>query len=130
MQKIINNLITLTVPQEADLQVQLPDMRYANWATISPDPATVEEWNQACLFTVTSYSGQAMNYNYSVVRDEKVSGGKCDTGHAGGTGGLCRREGKILEGNLIIGEKTVPATEYDTVKNLSSLASLRRSGEI
>ena len=122
--EIINNLITLTVPQEADLQGATARYEICELATISPDPATVEEWNQACLFTVTSYSGQARNYNYSVVRDEKVSGGNVILATQAELEAFAAEKVKILEGNLIIGEKTVPATEYDTVKNLSSLASL------
>ena len=122
--EIVNDLVTLTIPQDADLQGAVAIYEICEMATISPDPATVADWNQACLFTVTSYSGEARNYSYSVVRDEKVSGGNVILATQAELEAFAAEKVKILEGNLIIGEKTVPATEYDTVKNLSSLASL------
>ena len=122
--EIVNDLVTLTIPQDADLQGAVAIYEICEMATISPDPATVADWNQACLFTVTSYSGEARNYSYSVVRDEKVSGGNVILTTQAELEAFAAENVRILDGNLIIGENMIPATEYDTVKSLSSLSCL------
>ena len=122
--EIVNDLVTLTIPQEVDLQGATATYQICEMATISPDPATITEWNEAHLFTVTSYGGEARNYSYSVVRDEKVSGGNVILTTQAELEAFAAENVRILDGNLIIGENMIPATEYDTVKSLSSLSCL------
>ena len=122
--EIVNDLVTLTIPQEVDLQGATATYEICELATISPDPATIAEWNEAHLFTVTSYGGEARNYSYSVVRDEKVSGGNVILTTQADVEAFAAENIKILEGNLIIGVEKIPEIEYDTIKTLAPLAGL------
>ena len=122
--EIVNDLVTLTIPQEVDLQGATATYQICEMATISPDPATITEWNEARLFTVTSYSGESRNYNYSVMREEKISGGNVILATQADVEAFAAENIKILDGNLIIGEDEIPGVEYDTIKTLAPLAGL------
>ena len=122
--EIVNDLVTLTIPQDVDLQGATATYQICEMATISPDPATIAEWNEARLFTVTSYSGESRNYNYSVVREEKIADGNVILATQADVEAFAAEKIMVLDGNLIIGEEEIPETEYDTIKTLASLAGL------
>jgi hypothetical protein len=60
--------IVITAPEQLSLSGATATVTLSENATITPDPATITDWNMAQTFTVTAYNGTAHRYDYSVER--------------------------------------------------------------
>lgn len=69
---IEGNSITITVPVGTSLEGAAAEFEYSEGATLSPDPATVEDWSKEQKFTVTSVSGRTNEYVYSIIADDNM----------------------------------------------------------
>jgi hypothetical protein len=62
------NAVVITAPERVSLSGAAASVTLSENAAITPDPATVTDWDAAQTFTVTSYSGSKRTYAYSVER--------------------------------------------------------------
>jgi hypothetical protein len=60
--------IVITAPERFSLAGAAASVTLSENATITPEPATITDWNTAQTFTVISYSGATHHYDYSVER--------------------------------------------------------------
>ena len=60
--------IVITAPERFSLSGATATVTLSENATITPDPATIADWNTAQTFTVTAYNGTAHRYDYSIER--------------------------------------------------------------
>jgi hypothetical protein len=65
---VSSEAITITAPERFSLSGAKATVRLSENATISPDPATITDWDATQTFTVTSYNGAKHSYAYSVER--------------------------------------------------------------
>ena len=69
--------ITVTVPEDINLEGFTAEYRLSEKSGIDPDPATITDWDAAQTFTVTAYNGTSASYTCTVKR---LAGGKTHSG--------------------------------------------------
>ena len=97
-------------------------------ASINPDPASISDWGNDHLFRVEAYGGSYESYRYSVKYTENIESGtllfttqeEVDAFASSGT--------TTVSGSVIIGAEKEPSSQYDTIKNVDALASLKEIG--
>jgi hypothetical protein len=62
------NTIVITAPERFSLSGATASVTISENATITPNPATVTDWDTEQTFTVTSYNGRKNTYTYSIER--------------------------------------------------------------
>lgn len=93
-------------------------------AKISPDPASITNWNEEALFVVTSYNGERKTYKYVVERNNVSVPGtialytQADVDAFGASGVT------LVAGNLIIGRPS----GSDSIRTLLPLTNLKEIG--
>jgi hypothetical protein len=65
---ISSGAVVLTAPEQLPLSGATATVKLSENATISPDPATITDWDAAQTFTVTAHDGTNQAYAYSVER--------------------------------------------------------------
>lgn len=120
--------ILLAVPYGVSLSGAAAEYKLCENASINPDPASISDWNSEYLFRVEAYNGGYESYRYSVKYTENVENetivfttqAEIDAFASSGT--------TIVNGSVIIGAEKEPASQYDTIKNVEALASLKEIG--
>ena len=120
--------ILVTVPSGTSLSGASVEYDLCENASINPDPASISDWNSEYLFRVEAYNGGYESYRYSVKYTENVENetivfttqAEIDAFASSGT--------TIVNGSVIIGAEKEPASQYDTIKNVEALASLKEIG--
>ncbi len=120
--------ILVTVPSGTSLSGASVEYDLCENASINPDPASISDWNSEYLFRVEAYNGGYESYRYSVRYTENVENetivfttqAEMDAFASSGT--------TIVNGSVIIGAEKEPVSQYDTIKNIDALASLKEIG--
>ena len=120
--------ILLAVPYGVSLSGAAAEYKLCENASINPDPASISDWGNEYLFRVEAYGGSYESYRYSVKYTENIESGtllfttqeEVDAFASSGT--------TIVEGSVIIGAEREPSSQYDTIRNIDALASLKVIG--
>lgn len=118
---IAGDLITVTVPEGLSLNLARASVQVSEGATIAPDPAEIDAWEEERLFVVTARDGSRTVYKYTVAREGLVHDGAVtlltqEELERFGQSGVTR-----IEGDLVIGS---PAGA-DSITSLAPLSALR-----
>lgn len=117
--------IVITVPVNVDLTGATVTYELCEQATVSPDPATIETWNDDQQFRIKAYNGATADYTYSVSRTEVSNPGDVALLTQADVEALGQSGTTVIDGNLIVGTGA-PADEETAIKDLSPLRSLTR----
>ncbi len=120
--------ILLPVPYGVSLSGATAEYMLCENASINPDPASISDWGNDHLFRVEAYDGSYESYRYGVEYTENIEEGtilfttqeEVDAFASSGT--------TIVEGSVIIGAEREPSSQYDTIRNIDALASLKVIG--
>lgn len=120
--------ILLAVPYGVSLSGAAAEYKLCENASINPDPASISDWSEDHLFRVEAYDGSYESYRYSVEYTENTESGtllfttqeEVDAFASSGT--------TTVSGSVIIGAEKEPSSQYDTIKNVDGLASLKEIG--
>lgn len=120
--------ILVTVPSGTSLSGASVEYDLCENASINPDPASISDWGNDHLFRVEAYDGSYESYRYSVEYTENIESGtllfttqeEVDAFASSGT--------TTVSGSVIIGAEKEPSSQYDTIKNVDGLASLKEIG--
>lgn len=120
--------ILLPVPYGVSLSGATAEYMLCENASINPDPASISDWGDEYLFRVEAYDGSYESYRYGVEYTENIEEGtilfttqeEVDAFASSGT--------TIVEGSVIIGAEREPSSQYDTIRNIDALASLKVIG--
>lgn len=120
--------ILVTVPSGTSLSGASVEYDLCENASINPDPASISDWSEDHLFRVEAYDGSYESYRYSVEYTENTESGtllfttqeEVDAFASSGT--------TTVSGSVIIGAEKEPSSQYDTIKNVDGLASLKEIG--
>ena len=120
--------ILLPVPYGVSLSGATAEYMLCENASINPDPASISDWGDEYLFRVEAYDGSYESYRYGVEYTENIEEGtilfttqeEVDAFASSGT--------TIVEGSVIIGAEREPYSQYDTIRNIDALASLKVIG--
>lgn len=119
---IDGNDITVTVPYTVSLQGAVATVAYTSSATILPDPATVDEWDDEQIFRVTSYNGEVNEYTYRAVKEEISSEGDVELKTAADIAAFAEAGTSVVKGNLTIG--TDDGEEIESVEALTKIKQI------
>lgn len=126
---ITDTLIEIAVPLNVDLKDARIDYSLSEYATITPDPTTITNWENPLEFVVTSYNQSAKRYMYRVKYTDVVSEGNVVLTTQASVDTFAGLRNSIISGSLIIGSDDLE--EEDPVTDLSGLELLTEvKGEI
>jgi len=118
---ISDNSMTINAGVNFSLEGATASVVISENATISPDPATISDWDNTHSFTVTGYNGESKTYSYAVVRTDVVNEGNVVLSNQNEVEDFAARGITKLEGNLVIG-----STEgQDSISSLETLSGLK-----
>ena len=118
---IIDNEITVTVPEGTSLDGAQASYTLSEQATVNPNPSSVTTWGEEQQFTVTSYNGTTRTYKYTVRYSAVSEIGTFILNSQADVDAFANHHVTVIEGSLSIA--TVENTE-DPVINLNGLAKI------
>ena len=118
---IIDNEITVTVPEGTSLDGAQASYTLSEQATVNPNPSSVTAWGEEQRFTVTSYNGTTRTYKYTVRYSAVSEIGTFILNSQADVDAFADHHVTVIEGSLSIA--TVENTE-DPVINLNGLAKI------
>lgn len=118
---IIDNEITVTVPEGTSLDGAQASYTLSEQATVNPNPSSVTTWNEEQQFTITSYNGTTRTYKYTVRYSAVSEIGTFILNSQADVDAFADHHVTVIEGSLSIA--TVENTE-DPVINLNGLAKI------
>lgn len=122
---IVGNNINITVPTNVSLNGATAVCQTSEYATVSPDPTTITDWDSAQKIIVTSQNNTVRTYNYTVTKSDISDKGVVVLRTQAEVKAFAEKNVAILDGSLMIGENT--ATDVtDSIKDLSALSSLKQ----
>jgi Receptor L domain. len=113
--------VVVAVPESMSLGGAVATVIISENAAISPDPATIDNWDEAHTFTVTSYNGAAKKYDYSVTRSPIVEAGNITLLTQADVDALAELNLNEIYGTLTVGS----SSGADSVYSLEPLSTLR-----
>lgn len=122
---IIDNQMSITIPYGTDLSNAEVSYQLSENATVSPDPKSIVDWSGDQVFRVQSYNNKYSAFTYSLsiknneVEDNIVLLTQADVD------AFASKNINSISGNLILGSIDIPNGEYDAIKNLEGLSSLK-----
>lgn len=116
--------ITVTVPENLELTDVTVEYTCSEHAKLSPDPASIEDWEQPQTFTVTSYNGRSQTYNYTLKRSAVTLEEGINLRSDAEIAAFAEKQVSRIEGSLIIGMKEA-FSKADSITTLAPLASLK-----
>lgn len=118
---IIDNEITVTVPEGTSLDGAQVDYALSEQATVNPNPSSVTAWSEDQQFTVTSYNGTTRTYKYSVRYSAVSEIGMFVLNSQAEVDAFAAHHVTVIEGSLSIATGEVAS---DPVVNLNGLAKI------
>lgn len=118
---IIDNEITVTVPEGTSLDGAQVDYALSEQATVNPNPSSVTAWSEDQQFTVTSYNGTTRTYKYSVRYSAVSEIGMFVLNSQTEVDAFAAHHVTVIEGSLSIATEEVAS---DPVVNLNGLAKI------
>lgn len=118
---IIDNEITVTVPEGTSLDGAQASYTLSEQATVNPNPSSVTAWGEEQQFTVTSYNGTMRTYKYTVRYSAVSEIGTFILNSQADVDAFANHHVTVIEGSLSIA--TIENTE-DPVINLNGLAKI------
>lgn len=118
---IIDNEITVTVPEGTSLDGAQASYTLSEQATVNPNPSSVTAWGEEQQFTVTSYNGTTRTYKYTVRYSAVSEIGTFILNSQADVDAFADHHVTVIEGSLSIA--TIENTE-DPVINLNGLAKI------
>lgn len=118
---IIDNEITVTVPEGTSLDGAQVDYALSEQATVNPNPSSVTAWSEDQQFTVTSYNGTTRTYKYSVRYSAVSEIGIFVLNSQAEVDAFAAHHVTVIEGSLSIATEEVAS---DPVVNLNGLAKI------
>ncbi len=119
---IADNNITVTVPAGADLSGAAVVLETCEHVAVSPDPASITDWEASRDFTAVSYNQTQRTYHYSLVRTEADTKGDFVLNTQASVDAFATMGIETIDGNLSVGTET---SEDDPITNLDGLQSLK-----
>ena len=119
---IADNNITVTVPAGADLSGAAVVLETCEHVAVSPDPASITDWEASRDFTAVSYNQTQRTYHYSLVRTEADTKGDFVMNTQASVDAFATMGIETIDGNLSVGTET---SEDDPITNLDGLQSLK-----
>jgi hypothetical protein len=113
--------ILLSVLDNASLEGVVPAVVASENAVISPDPASITDWESPATFTVTAFDGQQRIYAYRLTRRPLSLEGDVTLTTQAEVDAFAAAGISIVNGNLSI----APVASIDTIKSLAGLDKLR-----
>ena len=120
--------ILVTVPSGTSLSGASAEYDLCENASINPDPASISDWNNDQVFRVEAYNGSYESYKYSVEYTENIENETVVFATQEEVDAFASSGTTIVSGSVIIGAEKEPASQYDTIKNIDALASLKEIG--
>lgn len=118
---IIDNEITVTVPEGTSLDGAQASYTLSEQATVNPNPSSVTAWGEEQQFTVTSYNGTTRTYKYTVRYSAVSEIGTFILNSQADVDAFADHHVTVIEGSLSIA--TVENTEAPVI-NLNGLAKI------
>jgi hypothetical protein len=122
---IIGNNINVTVPTDVSLTGSTAICQTSEYATISPDPTTITDWDQAQQIVVTSKNNTPRTYSYTVTKSDISAEGVMILRTQADVNAFAAKKVAVLDGSLMIGEKDASGVT-DSIKDISALNTLRQ----
>ena len=121
---VSGDTLLLLVPENVSLEGAKVEIVCSENASVSPDPAEVENWGEAFNFTVTSYNNNQRVYKYMVTRTVLASEGDVRLTTPEEVEAFAARGIGKIEGNLVIG-KLAGSVKEDSLTSIAALSALK-----
>jgi hypothetical protein len=118
---VAGDVVTITAPEGFSLMQAKATVRLSENATIYPDPATITDWEEEWLFTVTAYNGAQSKYKYTVERSGVALSGTVILETQAEVEAFGAQGITFIDGNLTIGR----TTGTDSITSLAPLNTLK-----
>lgn len=118
---ITDSVITVKAPEGFSLAGAKATIKLSENSGIYPDPASITEWDDEILFSVTSYDGTQTQYRYTVDRSNIDAAGSVVLETQADVDAFGLRGITAISGNLIIGR----GSGTDSITSLMPLAGLK-----
>lgn len=118
---IVNDSVVVTLPGRMSLGGAVASVVLSEHARISPDPASVTDWDSTQTFTVTSYDGMVRTYTYTLQRNIISKDGNITLMTQSDVDTLVSMGLNQINGNLTIGRPAGP----DSIHSLAGLTSIK-----
>lgn len=118
---IAGDSITVTVPYTVSLDGATAVFEHSELAVITPDPASITDWNRERQFRVTSYNQGDRRYIYRVIHADIPNEGDVVLHTQADVEAFAESGATIIRGNLVIGAYV----GTDSVTDLSGLTALK-----
>lgn len=118
---IIQDSIVIQAPGNFSLTGASATILLSEHARISPDPASITDWEKTQQFLVTSYNGSTHTYTYVLQRNAISKDGDIILTTQSDVDALAKPGVNRINGDLIIGKTTGP----DSIYSLAGLKGLR-----
>lgn len=118
---IAGDSITVTVPYTVSLDGATVVFEHSELAVITPDPATITDWNNERQFRVTSYNSTDKRYIYRVIHADIYNEGDVVLRTQEDVAAFAASGATVISGNLVIGAYT----GEEIINDLSGLAALK-----
>ncbi|MDR1273891.1 MAG: hypothetical protein LBK12_05010 [Odoribacteraceae bacterium] len=113
--------ILLSVLDNASLEGVVPAVVASENAVISPDPASITDWESPATFTVTAFDGRQRTYAYRLTRRPLSLEGDATLTTQAEVDAFAAAGISIVNGNLSI----APAADVDAIQSLAGLSKLK-----
>ena len=121
---IVGDSLVLSIPESVSLENVEVEFTASENATLSPDPASIDDWGKERTFTVTSYNQASRSYKYIVIRTLVAQAGDVVLTTPEEIETFAARGINKIEGNLVIG-KPLGTVKEDSLVSLAPLSSLK-----
>ncbi|TKG90141.1 hypothetical protein EYV94_24370 [Puteibacter caeruleilacunae] len=116
--------IVIAVPQSIKLASASVEYQISENASVQPDPNTVTNWDEEQIFRVNAWNDEYESYTYTVKRTDVVDPDNVVLLTQADVVEFAKKKVTRISGNLILGHTTIPAAEFDTIKDLTPLSTL------
>lgn len=121
---IAEGVITVKAPDNLTLAGAKANVKLSENAKISPDPASITNWDEEVQFTITSYNGTKASYKYTVDRQSIDDANTIVLETQAEVDAFGARGITSIGGNLVIGRPV----GLDSIRSLAPLAQLKNVG--
>ncbi|OQP38680.1 hypothetical protein A4H97_18350 [Niastella yeongjuensis] len=119
---IADSVIVINAPEGLSLDGAIADVSLSEHASMFPDPASINQWDEEALFVVNAWNGQRKTYKYTVNRTSiNVAGSVVLTTQAD-VDAFAKQGATEVAGSLIIGS----IAGKDSITSLAALYKLKR----
>ncbi|PXX97080.1 hypothetical protein DF185_18840 [Marinifilum breve] len=141
---ITGDNITIEIDANVDLSNANAEYKISELSEITPDPKTVNNWEEAIDFTVKSYNNEEKTYHFSLVKNEVSSNGDVSLLTQDDVDAFSSLGATKIDGNLIIDDvenldilnqitevsKNIVIKDSFGLEQFNALKNLKKAGNI